>query len=91
MANLSDTNYVIFNVSELDKVDFNTVLEDSESTVRKSLDGTKTFVNWSGQITPSFVDDMTTKSRIYGYDEILPLLQGPEWTEYLPFEPQQKL
>lgn len=42
----NNRNYIIFNVSEVDKVDFNQVLETSAETLRKSVDGTKTFVKW---------------------------------------------
>ena len=79
----SNTNYVIFDVTELDKVDFDYVLEDNPNTVRRSVDGTKTFVNWWGPTPPSFVDTLTTKSRIYTYAEILEVLQGPEWVKKL--------
>ena len=81
MSYYSNTNYVIFDVSELDKVDFNPVLEDNTSTIRKSIDKTKTFVNWWGSTPPSFVNTLTTKSRVYTYDEILLILEEPEWTE----------
>jgi hypothetical protein len=81
MSYYSNTNYVIFDVTELDKVDFNPVLEDNPNTVRRSVDGTKTFVNWWGPTPPLFVDNLTTKSRIYKYAEILDVLQGPEWTK----------
>lgn len=36
--------FMIFNVSELDKIDFDQVHETSVDTVRKSIDGTRTFV-----------------------------------------------
>jgi hypothetical protein len=52
--------FMIFNVSELDNIDFNEVLETSKDTVRKSIDGTKTFVKWEGNI-PSSVQSLTTK------------------------------
>jgi hypothetical protein len=51
---LLNTYYVIFNVSELNKVDFSYVNEDNTSTVRVSVDGTKTFVNWFG-LNPPFI------------------------------------
>ena len=76
---LTNTYYIIFEVSEVNKVDFNLVNEDNISTIRKSIDQTKTFVNWFGVNVPSFVNDLTTKSRIYTYGEILEVLQGSEW------------
>jgi hypothetical protein len=79
-------NYVIFDVSELDKIDFTQVLETSADTVRKSVDGTKTFVKWEdgGSIPPS-VQSLTTKGNYLTHGEILTILYGPEWTS--PMEP----
>jgi uncharacterized protein YhfF len=71
--------YVIFDVTELDKVDFNHVLETSAETVRKSADGTQTFVKWDGD-TPSFMEDIESKSKEYTHDEILEILAGEDWT-----------
>jgi hypothetical protein len=42
----SNRNFLIFPVTELSKVDFSQVCESSAETVRKSVDGTKTFVKW---------------------------------------------
>jgi hypothetical protein len=72
--------FMIFNVSELDNIDFNQVLETSKDTVRKSIDGTKTFVKWEGNI-PSSVQSLTTKEGPYTYNEILTILESPEWTD----------
>ena len=72
--------FMIFNVSELNLIDFTQVLETSIDTVRRSVDGTKTFVKWDGITTPSSVDGLTTKEGPYTYDEILTILNGPEWT-----------
>lgn len=71
--------FMIFNVSELDGIDFSQVLETSINTVRKSVDGTKTFVKWNGDIIPSSVDFLITKEGPYTYDEILTILSTPEW------------
>ncbi len=72
--------FMIFNVSELDKIDFTQVHETSAETVRKSVDGSKTFVKWDGE-TPSSVSSLTTSEGPYTYDEILTILSGPEWSE----------
>jgi hypothetical protein len=71
--------FMIFNVSELNTIDFTQVLETSIDTVRISVDGTKTFVKWDGEI-PSSVENLTTKEGPYTYDEIITILGGPEWT-----------
>ena len=76
--------FMIFNVSELDQIDFSQVLETSIDTVRKSIDETKTFVKWDGDIIPSSVDSLTTKEGPYTYSEILTILSGPEWTDPNP-------
>ena len=78
--------FMIFNVSELDQIDFNQVLETSIDTVRKSIDQTKTFVKWDtedGSI-PSSVEALTTKEGPYTYEEILAILDTPEWTDPNP-------
>lgn len=77
---------MIFSVSELDLVDFSEVLETSKDTVRKSVDETKTFVKWNGDVIPTSVDTLTTKEGPYTYDEILTILAGPEWTTPFPLE-----
>ena len=73
--------FMIFNVSELDSIDFTQVLETSKDTVRKSVDKTKTFVKWDGDIIPSSINNLTTKEGPYTYSEILTILATSEWTE----------
>ena len=75
----SNRNYVVFSVTELDKIDFTQVLETSAETVRKSVDRTKTFVKWDGEI-PSSVENLTTRDGLYTYTEILEILSTEEWT-----------
>lgn len=77
----SDRKFMIFEVSEISSVDFSEVLETSGEKVRKSLDGLKTFVKWEGD-TPSSVYNLTTKEGPYTYDEMVTILNGPDW--YLP-------
>jgi hypothetical protein len=76
--------FMIFNVSELDTIDFTQVLETSAETVRKSVDSTKTFVKWDGLIIPDCVLNLTTKEGPYTYEEILTILATPEWTDPNP-------
>jgi hypothetical protein len=66
-------------VSELNDIDFTQVHETSANTVRKSVDLTKTFVKWDGDI-PDCVNNLTTKEGPYTYEEILTILATPEWT-----------
>jgi hypothetical protein len=86
MADLQEYDnrrFMIFNVSELNQIDFNTVLETSAETVRKSVDETKTFVKWDGTM-PTCVSNLTTKEGPYTYEEILTILSTPEWTDPNP-------
>ena len=78
-----DRRFVIFNITELNQIDFNQVFETSIDTVRKSVDETKTFVKWDGTM-PTCVSNLTTKQGPYTYDEILMILSTSEWTEPMP-------
>jgi hypothetical protein len=76
----NNRQYVIFNTSELDTIDFDQVLETSADTVRKSIDNTKTFVKWNGDV-PVCVETLETKGEYLTHDEILEILSSSEWTE----------
>jgi hypothetical protein len=76
----TERNFMIFNVSELNQIDFTQVLETSADTVRKSVDLTKTFVKWEGT-TPTCVSNLTTKEGPYTYSEILTILSTSDWTD----------
>jgi hypothetical protein len=71
---------MIFNVSELNQIDFNTVLETSTETVRKSVNEMKTFVKWD-DVIPTCISNLTTKEGPYTYEEILTILATTEWTD----------
>ena len=75
--------FVIFEVTELPLIDFNQVYETDADTVRKSVDETKTFVKYDLP-EPSSVTALTTKSQEYTYEEILQILNTPEWTPPSP-------
>jgi hypothetical protein len=76
-------NFVIFSVTELDQINFSEVLETSAETVRKSVDGTKTFVKWDAETPPPSVQALTTIQGFYTYEEILDILSGEEWTSIM--------
>jgi hypothetical protein len=76
--------FMIFDVSELDTINFNEVLETSADTVRKSVDQTKTFVKWDSVTIPPSVEALTTKQGPYTYTEILSILSTSEWTDPNP-------
>jgi len=72
--------FMIFNVSELNQIDFNTVLETSTETIRKSVNEMKTFVKWD-DVIPTCISNLTTKEGPYTYEEILTILATTEWTD----------
>ena len=72
-------NFAIFSTTEIDKIDFSQVCETSAETLRKSVDGSKTFVKWDGE-QPEFVSTLATLEGIYNYTEILEILNGTEWS-----------
>jgi hypothetical protein len=80
----NNREFMIFSVTELPNIDFNEVKETSIDTVRKSINGTKTFVKWDGEIIPSSVESLTTKEGPYTYDEIIVILSTEEWTNPEP-------
>jgi len=76
---MNELKYVIFDFSEVDKINFNEVKEDSIETLRKSVNGNKTFVKYEGTM-PECVNDLLSKSREYYNFEILEILATEEWT-----------
>lgn len=78
--------YIIFDVAELNKINFNEVMENSASTLRYSLDGTKTFIKWE-ETEPSFLSNLLTKSRIYTLEEISEILLTSEWFDVSAYIP----
>ena len=81
-----DRSFLIFNISEINYVDFNKVFETSVNTVRKSADGTKTFVKWDGN-APNFTSSLSTREGPYTYDEMLSILDTSTWTQPGNFNP----
>ena len=67
--------YVILNTSELPSVDFDQVLQDSEESLRYSLDGSKFQLKFEGD-APSFL----VGEPQYDHAEILTVLSGTEWS-----------
>jgi hypothetical protein len=75
----NNREFMIFNVLELNQIDFTQVLESSIDTIRLSADSTKTFVKWDGGVIPSSVNSLTSKEGPYNYGEMLSILSTQEW------------
>tara|TARA_R110002020_G_scaffold19370_2_gene67109 strand:- start:77 stop:319 length:243 start_codon:yes stop_codon:yes gene_type:complete len=80
---MNNRTYVIIDSSlvESEDFDFSQVLETSASTLRFSVDGTKTFVKFVGEV-PSFLEGLTLRN----HDEIRAVLATPEWQA--PHDPE---
>ena len=72
-------HYVIIPYSEVEAIDFDQVLETNVNTIRTSIDGTKTFIKYKGEM-PSSVAAVEDKSQEYSHEEILEMLATEEWT-----------
>ena len=81
---MNEKTYVIFDVSEIDKIDFTQVLETSAQTLRKSVDGTKTFVKWESEV-PSSVEALTTKGPYLTEEDMILLMPKPEWHKLIEY------
>lgn len=79
-TNYDNRKFMIFNISEINNINFNEVLETSIDTVRISLDGSKTFVKWDSDSIPNSINELKTKDGPYNYSEILNILSTDEWS-----------
>ncbi len=69
--------YIIFDLLEVDNVNFNDVLQTSKESLRISSTN-KSILKYEGEM-PLSVQNLTTKSKEFTYDEILVELNNPEW------------
>lgn len=76
---MNNRKYVIFNCSEISSINFNEVLETSVNTLRKSVDKTKTFVKYEGEM-PECIQNLQTKTAELTHEEIINILSTSEWT-----------
>ena len=72
------STYIIINITEIGLIDFNEVLETSQSTIRISVDGTQTVLKWNGS-EPSFVAILSSYDGPYTHSEILPIMATTAW------------
>ena len=77
--------FMILNTSEISSIRFDDVLESNTSTLRRSVDGSKTFIKWDGTM-PSWVNDLTTKEGPYTYTQIIDILSTSDWISEVPDE-----
>ena len=68
-----EKKYVIINKEMVEAVDFKQVIETSKSTLRYSLDGSKTILKFVGDI-PTFLDG----EQVYSHSEIIEIINNPD-------------
>jgi hypothetical protein len=69
---------VIFNVSEIYKVDFSEVTQ-TLSTLVYSVNKKQTYVTWITLEVPSFVSTLNTAQGIYDNNQLLSILETHDW------------
>ena len=77
------STYIIINITEIGLIDFNEVLETSQSTIRISVDGTQTVLKWEGS-EPSFVANLSSYDGPYTHSEILTIMATAAWNDPSP-------
>lgn len=80
---MENRKYLIVNINELNKIDFEQIMENSEFTLRKTNDGTKFFIKWD-ETDPTFLNDLQSKEGPYSHSEILAILEQSEWVTPMP-------
>jgi hypothetical protein len=73
-------DYLIINTTEVDKIDFSQVKEDSVNSLRYSLDGSKTFFKWNYE-EPTFLQSFDWSDGPHSHSEMINILSTNEWTD----------
>ncbi len=71
-------NFIIFDTTESESIDFDQVGETSIHTLRLNYSQSQTFVKYSGSM-PTSVSSLSTKEGPYTYEEMLNILSGSAW------------
>jgi len=69
-----ERKYTIQPISDLDKIDFTQIIQDSEETIRYNFDKSLFIISWTGD-TPDFQSTMTN-NIIYNSSEINNIVEG---------------
>ena len=73
---MNEFTYAIINKEDILGIDWFTVYETNPSTLRYSLDGSKTFVKFSGDLPHSI---QLIHKGLYTHEGILELMKTDEW------------
>ena len=75
-----DIKYIIIDLSDADKINYDEVSQNSISTLRISKSN-EVIIHYNGQM-PQSVESLESKSQEYTYSEILNILEGSDWIYY---------
>ena len=83
----NNKTYATINLTELSLIDFSQILENSSSTIRKSLDNTEFIIKWNDGNVPTFISDSSViPIQTYDHHAILILMATAAWSEPMPVE-----
>ena len=69
--------HLIINRSEIHKIDFSEILENSQADLKTSSDGNRTWISYETE--PFFLSVLDWKSPVYQTDEMNSILLTHEW------------
>ncbi len=76
--------YCIIDATEIPSIDWDSICQNNEDTLRRSLDGSQAVVKFpEHNPTPAWLDGKT----LYTHAEILPIMRGPEWHQVITEDP----
>lgn len=78
MTDYQNRRFVIFDATEKDLINYDEVYETSSDTLRLSVDGTKTFVEYDLPM-PESLQLLQTKSEPLTIEQLLLILDSTEW------------
>lgn len=76
---MENLKYYIFDLSEVDKINFDQVIELNKNNLRLSTNGTKSFFKFFGD-SPEFLSTMTSLQGPLTHSEIKTILRGSDWS-----------
>lgn len=77
---MGSSKYLIINSEDIERVVFSQVQDTSQETVRKSIDGTKSIIEWVGP-DPQFLDNIDIKDGPFSLDQILLIISSDFWLD----------
>lgn len=77
--------YAILTISEAEKIDFTQIKETSIETLRKSIDGLITFIEFDCDDISEFIEPLDV-IKVVTYNELCQILETSQWSELITYE-----